>query len=30
MKTAILFYSKHHGNTRMLVDAIKAADDLLL
>ena len=27
MKTAILFYSKHHGNTRKLVDAIKAADD---
>ena len=25
MKTAILFYSKHHGNTRKLVDAIKAA-----
>ncbi len=27
MKTAILFYSKHHGNTRKLIDAIKAADD---
>ena len=27
MKTAILYYSKHHGNTRKLVDAIKAADD---
>ena len=26
MKTAILFYSKHHGNTRKLVDAIKEQD----
>lgn len=26
MKTAIIFYSSHHGNTRKLVDAIKAAD----
>ena len=26
MKTAIIYYSKHHGNTRKLVDAIKAAD----
>jgi flavodoxin len=27
MKTAILYYFKHHGNTRKLVDAIKDADD---
>ena len=27
MKTAILYYSKHHGNTLKLVEAIKAADD---
>ena len=27
MKTAILYYSMHHGNTRKLVEAIKAADD---
>ena len=26
MKTAILFYSKHHGNTKKLLDAIKDAD----
>ena len=26
MKTAILFYSKHHGNTKKLLDAIAAAD----
>ena len=26
MKTAILFYSKHHGNTKKLLDAIKEAD----
>lgn len=26
MKTAIVFYSQHHKNTRKLVDAIKAAD----
>ena len=26
MKTAIVYYSKHHGNTRKLLDAIAAAD----
>ena len=26
MKTAIVFYSQHHGNTRKLVDAIKSQD----
>lgn len=26
MKTAIVFYSQHHKNTRKLVDAIKVAD----
>ena len=26
MKTGILYYSKHHGNTKKLLDAIKAAD----
>ncbi len=26
MKTAILFYSKHHGNTKKLLDAIKEAN----
>ena len=26
MKTAILFYSKHHGNTKKLLDAIAATD----
>ena len=26
MKTAILYYSKHHGNTKKLLDAIKNAD----
>ena len=26
MKTAIVFYSKHHGNTKKLLDAISAAD----
>ena len=26
MKTAILFYSRHHGNTKKLLDAITAAD----
>ena len=25
MKTAIVYYSKHHGNTRQLLDAIKKA-----
>ena len=27
MKTAIVYYSKHHGNTKKLLDAIKAADE---
>ena len=26
MTTAIVYYSKHHGNTKKLLDAIKAAD----
>ena len=26
MKTAIVFYSKHHGNTKKLLDAIKKVD----
>lgn len=26
MKTAIIYYSKHHGNTKKLIDAIAAAD----
>ena len=26
MKTAIVYYSKHHGNTKKLIDAIVAAD----
>lgn len=26
MKTAILYYSKHHGNTKILLDAISTAD----
>ena len=26
MKTAIAYYSQHHGNTKKLLDAIKAAD----
>ena len=25
MKTAVVYYSKHHGNTKKLLDAIKAA-----
>ena len=27
MKTAIAYYSQHHGNTKKLLDAILAADD---
>lgn len=27
MKTAIVYYSAHHGNTKKLVDAIASADD---
>jgi menaquinone-dependent protoporphyrinogen IX oxidase len=26
MTTAIVYYSQHHGNTKKLLDAIKAAD----
>ena len=26
MKTAIVYYSRHHGNTRKLLDAIAASD----
>ena len=28
MKTAIAYYSKHHGNTKKLLDAIAAADEI--
>ena len=28
MKTAIVYYSKHHGNTKKLVDAIAAAHEV--
>ena len=28
MKTAIVYYSKHHGNTKKLLDAIAAAADI--
>ncbi len=27
MKTAIVYYSQHHGNTKKILDAIAAADD---
>lgn len=32
MKTAIIYYSKHHGNTKKLLDAIKAktSDEIVL
>ena len=30
MKTAIVYYSQHHGNTKMLLDAIAAAEDVTL
>lgn len=30
MKTAIVFYSKHHGNTKMLLDAIAKLGDVEL
>ena len=26
MKTAIVYYSKHHGNTKKMINAIAAAD----
>ena len=28
MKTAIAYYSKHHGNTKKLLDAIATADEI--
>ena len=28
MKTAIIYYSRHHGNTKKLIDAIAAAHDV--
>lgn len=30
MKTAIIYYSKHHGNTKKLLDAIQAKHDVTL
>ena len=30
MKTAIIYYSQHHGNTKKLLDAIAAAEDVTL
>ena len=30
MKTAIVFYSQHHGNTKKLLDAIAAQEELTL
>ena len=30
MTTAIVYYSQHHGNTKKLLDAIAAADDVTL
>lgn len=30
MKTAIIYYSKHHGNTKKLLDAIAAKNDVTL
>ena len=30
MKTAIVYYSRHHGNTKRLVDAIAAENDVYL
>lgn len=30
MKTAIIYYSKHHGNTKKLIDAIAKAGDVTL
>ena len=30
MKTAIIYYSKHHGNTKKLLDAIAAQGDVTL
>ena len=28
MKTAIIYYSKHHGNTKKLLDAIKSTNEI--
>lgn len=30
MKTAIIYYSKHHGNTKKLIDAIAAKNEITL
>ena len=30
MKTAIVYYSKHHGNTKKLLDALAQENDLTL
>ncbi len=30
MRTAIVYYSKHHGNTKKLVDAIAAVEEITL
>ena len=30
MKTAIVYYSKHHGNTKKLIDAITETGDVTL
>lgn len=30
MKTAIVFYSEHHGNTKKLIDAIAAENDVTI
>ncbi|MCD8214478.1 MAG: hypothetical protein LUC97_02350 [Clostridiales bacterium] len=30
MKTAVIYYSKHHGNTKKLLDEIKKAGDVTL
>lgn len=30
MKTAVVYYSKHHGNTKKLLDAITAENDVTL
>ena len=30
MNTAIIYYSKHHGNTKKLLDAIAAKDEVTL
>ncbi len=30
MNTAIVYYSQHHGNTKKLLDAIAATEDVTL